>query len=48
MNIFQSNTYEKDLSCLHFDDDLEDSREAASEGPAVMHIRFCGLSNFPK
>ena len=41
MNIYQSNTYS--LSWLHFDD--EPAREAASEGPTALHIRFYSLSS---
>ena len=45
-NIYQSNTYRQDLSWLHFDD--EGSREAGTEGPTVLHTRFCSLSNNSK
>ena len=45
MNIYQSNTYRKDLSWLYFD---KGSREAASEGPTVLHICFCSLCNNSK
>ena len=45
MKIYQSNTYRKDLSWLHFDNEL---RVIESEGPTVLHIRFCGLSNNSK
>ena len=49
MNIYKSNTYRKDLSWLHFDDEPRvGSREVASEGPIVLHIHFCGLSNNTK
>ena len=41
MNIYQSNTYRKDLSWQW----AKGSREAASEGPTVLRIRFCSLSN---
>ena len=40
MNIYQSNTYRKDLRWLHFDDEPR-VQEVASERPAVLHIRFC-------
>ena len=47
MNIYQSNTYRKDLSWLHFDDEPKGGRDrqAASEGPTVVLMRFCSLSN---
>ena len=45
MNIYQSDIYRKDLNWLHFDDE---PRELASEGPTVLHIRFCSLSNNSK
>ena len=45
-NIYQSNTYTKDITWPHFDD--EGSREAESEGPEVLHIRFCRLSSNSK
>ena len=49
MNIYQSNTYTKDLSCQHFDDETaKDSGEAGSEGQTVLHIHFCSLSNNSK
>ena len=38
MNICKSNTYRKDLSWLHFDD----------EGPTVLYTHFCSLSNIFK
>ena len=48
MNIYHMNTYRKDLSWLHFEDEPKDSREVASEGPTVLHIHFCCLSNNSK
>ena len=48
-NIYRSNTYRKDLSWLHFDDEPRvGSREVASEGPTVLHIHFCSLSSNTK
>ena len=44
MNIYQSNIYIEDLSQLHFDDEPRFIK-AASEGPTVLHIYFCSLSN---
>ena len=43
-NIYESNTYRKDLSWPHFNDE-PGSREAASEVPTVLHIGFCSLSS---
>ena len=40
MNIYQSNTYRKDLNWLHSDDGAKGSREEAGEGPAVLNTRF--------
>ena len=48
MKIYQSNTYRKDLSWPHFDNELRVRRELASEGPTALHIRFCSLSNNSK
>ena len=49
MNISQSNTHRKDLSWLHFDDKQgAHSRVKESEGPTVLHIRFCSLSKNSK
>ena len=45
MNIYQGNTYKKDISWLHFDDE---PREVASEGPTVLHISFCNSLNISK
>ena len=39
MNIYQSKTYRKDLSWLHFVDEPKGSRQTASERPAVLHIQ---------
>ena len=47
MNIYLSNTYRKNLSWLHFNDESM-IREAASEGPIVLHIRFYSLFNNSK
>ena len=47
MNIYQSRTYRKDLSWLHFEDEPR-VQELASEGPTVLHIPFCSLSNNSK
>ena len=44
MNIYQSNTYRKDLSWLDFD---VEPREAASEGPTVLHMRFVAYPTIP-
>ena len=41
MNIYQSNTYRKDLS----QEWAKGSREAAIEGSVVLYIRFCSLFN---
>ena len=47
-NIYQTNTYRKDLSWPQFDDEPRlHSREAESEGPTVLDLRFCSLSNIP-
>ena len=48
MNIYQSNTYKKDLSWLHFGNKLRVQNEAASEGPTDLHIHFCNLFNILK
>ena len=48
MNIYQSNTYRKDLNWLHFNDELQGSREAPGEAPTVLHISYCSLSNNSK
>ena len=48
MNIYQSNTYRKDLGCLHFDDEPKVLRVAASEEPTVLYICFCSLYNISK
>ena len=45
MNIYQSNTYSKNLNWLYLDDEPR-AQEAASEGQTVPHTRFCSLSNF--
>ena len=46
LNIYQSNTYKKDLLKLAIlRQCAKDSRETASEGPTVLHIRFCSLSS---
>ena len=37
MNIYQSNTYRKDFSCLHFNDEPR-LQERQQEGPTVLHI----------
>ena len=39
MNIYQSNSYRKDLSLLHFDDEPRVLRDAISEGP--IHTIWC-------
>ena len=39
MNIYQSNTYRKDLSWLNFVNEPKGSRETASEGPTVLHMQ---------
>ena len=39
MNIYQSNSYRKDLSWLHFDDEPKVLRDATSEGP--IHTVRC-------
>ena len=44
MNIYQSNTYRKDL---HLDYEPR-VQETASEGPTVLYICFCSLSNNSK
>ena len=49
MNIYQSNTYRKDLIKLAtFWQSARGLREAASEGPTVNHIRFYSLSDISK
>ena len=45
MNTYQNNTYRKDLKLATFRWWPKGSREAPSEGPTVLHIRFCSLSN---
>ena len=47
-NIYQINTYRKDLSWPELDDEPKSSRETAREGPAVLHIHFCSFSNNSK
>ena len=48
-NIYQNNTYRKDLGWPHFDDEPDKgSRKAASEGQTILHIRFSSLSNKSK
>ena len=39
MNIYQSNSYRKDLSWLHFNDEPRVLRDATSEGP--IHTIWC-------
>ena len=46
MNIYQNNTYRKDLSWLHFDD--VPRVQERHEGPTVLRICFCSLSNNSK
>ena len=46
--IYQSNTYRKELSWLHFNDKLMVQEQAASEGSAVLDIRFCSIPNKSK
>ena len=48
MSIYQSNTYRKDLIWLHFGDEGCKFSFLASEGPTVLHIHFCSLSNKSK
>ena len=44
INIYQSKTYRKDLSWLHFDDESSGQEsEAAKERLAVLHIHFCSF-----
>ena len=43
MEIYQSNPYRIYLSWLHFDNELR-----VQEGPKVLHICFCSLSNIFK
>ena len=47
INIYQSNTYRKDFK-RGSREEAKGSREVASEGPTVLHIRFCSLSNNSK
>ena len=48
MNIYQGNTYRKYLSWLYSSHITRVQKEAAREGTAVQHIRFCSLSNNSK
>ena len=48
MNIYQSNTYRKDLSWLNFDNEPRVRDSAVKEGPTVLHIHFSSLSNYLK
>ena len=48
MNIYQSNTYRKDLSWLNFDNEPRVQESAVREGPTVLHIHFSSLSNYLK
>ena len=49
MNICQSNTYQKDLSWLHFDKEQKVQKKKKKSGkPTVLHICFCILSNISK
>ena len=48
MNIYQSNTYRKDFKLATFRRSANGSRDAASEGPTVLHSHFCSLSNNSK
>ena len=49
LNVYQSNTYRKDLSWLNYILKMtKASRESANEGPFVLHIRFCSLFNNSK
>ena len=47
MNIYQSDTYRKDLDLLHFDDEPV-VQEVVSEKTTALHIHFCSLSNNSK
>ena len=48
MNIYESITYKKDLNWLYFDEVQKGSKDAATEQPTVLYIRFCSLSNNSK
>ena len=48
VNIYQTNTYRKDLGWLHFKKWAKGSGEATREGPTILHICFCSLSNIFK
>ena len=51
MDIYQSNTYQKDLSRLHFNKEQrvqKKKKKKKSGKPTVLHICFCILSNISK
>ena len=45
INIYQSNTYGKDLTWLPFNYEPRLQKKAASEGPTILNIFLCSLSN---
>ena len=47
MSDYQSNTYKR-LSLATLRQLAKGSREAASQGPTILHICFCSLSNNSK
>ena len=44
MNIYQSNTYTKELSCLHFDDEPRVQERQQAEDQQSYVFVFCSLS----
>ena len=48
MNTYQSNTYRKDFKLVTFQQWAKSSRQAAREGPTVLHIHFSSLSKNSK
>ena len=49
MNIYQSNTYRKNLSCLHFDNEPSvQEKQQVEDQQYLLHISFCSLSNNSK